>query len=215
VDVVFSSGQAGSSPPSDSAGGGKDPSWLSITKTALSIAGFIPVIGDFANLANAGISLYQGHYGEAALFAFSAIPVAGVLGEIGQAAKIAEEVEETAVAAESAARTFTSSDPLVADLANEIEAAYPGHVVGVNVPIKNAAGNVITDADIQLQNAIIQVKAGAGKGATTQLLSTEQAAGLPTIAYGPKLSGSVVKGIQRAGGLVTRDKSVLLEVVRP
>src|ERR1051325_4025462 len=44
------------------------------------------------------------------------------------------------VAAGAGPRTFTSSDPLVADLANKIEAAYPGHVVGVNVPMHNAAG---------------------------------------------------------------------------
>jgi hypothetical protein len=71
---------------------------LSIVQAALSVAGFIPVIGDFANLANAGISLAEGHYGQAALFAFSAIPVAGVLGEIGQAAEVAGEIEQSAQA---------------------------------------------------------------------------------------------------------------------
>jgi RHS repeat-associated protein len=71
---------------------------LSIVQAALSVAGFIPVIGDFANLANAGISLAEGHYGQAALFAFSAIPVAGVLGEIGQAAEVAGEIEQGAQA---------------------------------------------------------------------------------------------------------------------
>ncbi|ATQ70955.1 RHS repeat-associated core domain-containing protein (plasmid) [Methylosinus trichosporium OB3b] len=112
-------------------------------------------------------------------------------------------------------RTFTSGDPLVADLANEIEAAYPGHVVGVNVPIRDTAGQLVTDADIQLQNAIIQVKSGGGKGLTSQVLRTEQATGMPTIGYGPSLKPSVVRSIEQAGGLVTRDKGLLIDVVRP
>jgi RHS repeat-associated protein len=112
-------------------------------------------------------------------------------------------------------RTFTSSDPLVSDLANKIEAAYPGHVLGVNVPILDAKGVLITDADILLRNAAIQVKSGSGKGLTTQVFRTEAATGLPTIGYGPNLGGSVVRGIQKRGGLVTRDAQLLIDVVRP
>ena len=115
----------------------------------------------------------------------------------------------------SSPRTFSSSDPLVADLANKIEAANPGHVVGVNVPIKNAAGDLVTDADILLQNAAIQVKSGGGKGLASQIVRTEQATGLPTIGYGPTLKPSVVKNIQNSGGLVTKDEAVLLEVIKP
>ena len=76
-------------------------------------------------------------------------------------------------------------------MANKIEAAYPGHVVGVNVPVRNAAGQLVTDADILLQNAVIQVKSGGGKGLTSQLIRTEQATGLPTIGYGPTLKPSL------------------------
>ena len=114
-----------------------------------------------------------------------------------------------------AARTFSSPDPLVAGLANEIELAYPGHVVGVNVPIKNAASELVTDADILLQNAIIQVKSGPGTGLTSQLQRTEAATGLPVIGYGPDLGGSVVRGIQASGGLVTNDRQFLIHVVAP
>ncbi len=95
------------------------------------------------------------------------------------------------LAANNGARTFTSTDPLVGSLANKIEAAYPGHVVGVNVPVRNAAGQLVTDADILLQNAVIQVKSGGGKGLTSQLIRTEQATGLPTIGYGPTLKPSL------------------------
>jgi Pretoxin HINT domain len=112
-------------------------------------------------------------------------------------------------------RTFSSSDPLVADLANKIEAANPGHVVGVNVPIRNAAGELVTDTDILLQNAAIQVKSGGGKGLAAQLVRTEEATGLPTIGFGPTLKPSVVKNIQNYVGLVTKDEALLLEVVKP
>ena len=115
----------------------------------------------------------------------------------------------------TAARTFTSSDPLVADLANSIEAAYPGHVVGVNVPMYNAAGELATDADILLQNAVIQVKSGSGAGLTSQLARTQAVTDLPVIGYGPQLGGAVFKGIQAAGGLVTRDAQLLIGVVAP
>ncbi|MBA3684524.1 MAG: RHS repeat-associated core domain-containing protein [Planctomycetes bacterium] len=118
-------------------------------------------------------------------------------------------------AAKSGGRTFTSSDPLVGDLANKIEAAYPGHVVGVNVPVLNAAGQLVTDADILLQNAVIQVKSGGGKGLTSQVLRTQEATGLPTIGYGPTLKPSVVSGTNRAGGLATTDEGLLIDVVRP
>ncbi len=129
---------------------------------------------------------------------------------------IARADSRIVIAAETAVpRTFRSSDPLVGNLANEIEAAYPGHVVGVNVPVRNAAGQLVTDADIQLQNAIIQVKSGGGKGLTSQLLRTEQATGMPTIGYGPTLKPSVVRSINQAGGLVTTDQGLLIEVVKP
>ncbi|HEX2873267.1 MAG TPA: RHS repeat-associated core domain-containing protein, partial [Polyangiaceae bacterium] len=118
-------------------------------------------------------------------------------------------------AAKGAGRAFSSSDPLVGALANAIEKAYPGHVVGVNVPMRNAAGQLVTDADILLQNAVIQVKSGSGKGLTTQLLNTQGATNLPVIGYGPDLGGSVVKGIQANGGLVTRDQDLLIQLVAP
>ena len=38
---------------------------------------------------------------------------------------------------------------------------------------------------------------------------------LPTIGYGPNLEFSVMQAIQRSGGMVTTDKNLLIEVVRP
>jgi len=67
--------------------------------------------------------------------------------------------------------SFTSTDKHVTDVANAIENAYPGHVIGVNVPFKRADGSMITDADILTKNAIIQVKSSqvVGKGLVVKL----------------------------------------------
>jgi RHS repeat-associated protein len=76
-------------------------------KTALDVAGFIPVVGDFANLGSAGISAAQGHYGDAALSLLAAIPVVGMVGEIGKGAELVKDAETlTRIGsdAESAAR---------------------------------------------------------------------------------------------------------------
>ena len=51
----------------------------------------------------------------------------------------------------------------------------------------------MTDADVLLKNAVIQVKSGGGKGMTSQLSRTEQATGLPTLGYGPDLKPSILK----------------------
>lgn len=50
----------------------------------LDIVGLIPVIGEFADVANAGISLSRGDYAGAALALLSAIPFVGYLGTAGK-----------------------------------------------------------------------------------------------------------------------------------
>lgn len=112
-------------------------------------------------------------------------------------------------------RRFTSTDPLVANLANDIEALYPGHVVSVNRTIRDARGMRVTDLDIELQNSIIQVKSGAGGRLPGQMIRTENAMGVPVIGYGPDLARGLVRHIEMQGGLVTTDRQLLLEVVKP
>lgn len=114
------------------------------------------------------------------------------------------------IASAAKGRVFTSADPLVGNLATKIDAAYPGHVVGVNVPIRDAAGRLVTDADILLKNGVVQVKSGGGKGLTSQLQRTEQATGLPAIGYGPDLKTSVLRGCA-----ATNCERTLIEVVKP
>jgi hypothetical protein len=123
-----------------------------------------------------------------------------------------------AIPAPSIVRTFTSTDPHVGELATKIEAAYPGHVVGVNIPIFDhslAAGKQVTDLDILLKNSVIQVKSGRGKGLEDQVAATIEATGMPTFGFGPDLSKFVVTNTQKAGGLVTKDEALLLEIIKP
>jgi len=74
---------------------------------------------------------------------------------------------------------------------------------------------LVTDIDIELKNANIQVKSGPGKKLAKQLRRTEEATGTPTIGYGPDLGKHVVKDIGESGGLVTTDKETLMEVIKP
>lgn len=66
---------------------------LNNVKTGLDLAAFIPVVGDFTNLASAGISAYQGNYGDAGLSVLAAIPVVGMVGEIGKGAEVVRDAE--------------------------------------------------------------------------------------------------------------------------
>lgn len=74
----------------------------------LDIVGLIPVFGELADVANAGISLARGDYAGAALSLLSAIPFAGYLGTTGKVVRHgAKAVAETSakVAREGTKRT--------------------------------------------------------------------------------------------------------------
>jgi hypothetical protein len=107
-------------------------------------------------------------------------------------------------------RTFTSNDRHVGELATKIEAAYPGHVVGVNVNKYRADGSVAAEADILLRNGVIQVKGGTGTGMARQLSRTEREFGLPALGYGPDLGRHVMRNTAS-----TNNESLIIEVVKP
>ena len=104
--------------------------------------------------------------------------------------------------------TFYSSDPHVTNIANAIEAAHPGHVVGVNQMV---GGN---EVDILLKNAIIEVKAGNGKGLTKQVLDRINL-GLPVIGHSPNLGPHAANSINAAGGIASNSLQELIQVVAP
>ncbi|MFE3382787.1 polymorphic toxin-type HINT domain-containing protein, partial [Streptomyces anulatus] len=106
-------------------------------------------------------------------------------------------------------------DPLVPELINDINARYPGHVRAEGITINGPDGRTLTDFDIVTRNAVVQVKSGTGKGALEQALNTQNLTDYPVIVYLPQGRGSVIKSLQRAGVMVTRDKNVLLDVLAP
>ena len=54
-------------------------------------------------------------------------------------------------------------------MATQIEQEFPGSVNGVNRIVHRPDGSILTDLDIELENIVIQVKSGGGKGLTRQL----------------------------------------------
>nr|WP_154983735.1 WXG100 family type VII secretion target [Paenibacillus xylanexedens] len=112
-------------------------------------------------------------------------------------------------------RTFISTDKYVGETANAIEARYPGKVVDVNKKVYRDDGTPLTDYDIELDNAIIQVKQGGGKGATRQAINTASSTNKEVIVYLPnQISNSaVVKGLQKEGFQVFTSESDLINYV--
>ncbi|MEU2560082.1 putative T7SS-secreted protein [Streptomyces longispororuber] len=106
-------------------------------------------------------------------------------------------------------------DPLVPDLVVEISSRYPGHMKAQGIEINGPDGKPLTDFDIVTDNAVIQVKDGSGKGALKQALTTQALTDYPVIVYLPKGRGSVIKSLEEAGFMVTRDKETLMQVVAP
>jgi hypothetical protein len=81
---VTSTGATGSSQSAPATP--KTSAWVGWLQAGLDIAGLVPVIGEFADLANAGIYLAQGDYQLAGLSAISIIPVFG--DAIGKSSKV-------------------------------------------------------------------------------------------------------------------------------
>ncbi|MGW2038342.1 polymorphic toxin-type HINT domain-containing protein [Streptomyces virginiae] len=111
--------------------------------------------------------------------------------------------------------TGKGDDPLVPELINDINARYPGHVRAEGVTINGPHGETLTDFDIVTRNAVVQVKSGSGKGALKQALKTQSLTDYPVIVYLPQGRGSVIKSLEQAGIMVTKDKDLLLDVLAP
>ena len=108
-------------------------------------------------------------------------------------------------------------DPEVERLVRAIEARYPGRVVGVNFE----RGGL--EIDIETKNAIIEAKAGRGKGlgrqVTDRLSGSPNPTEKPVIGYSPRLGPHAAKEIDKRGGIaaggVACDLETLLEILRP
>ncbi|MDO5560512.1 MAG: DUF1906 domain-containing protein [Oscillospiraceae bacterium] len=195
-------------------------------------AGMLPFIGGIFDATNGLIYWAEGDGEGVGLTAMAFLPVAGI---ISTPAKHADDIAEVSVKygselAENVLResdeiggvvegvsnrkVFTSNDPLVGDLATNIEANLSGRVVGVNKIIIGDDGLIKTDLDIELDNAVLQVKKGGGKGMVSQLERTAKITNKTVIGYGPDIKGSIVKGANAKGFNVFRSESELIEYLK-
>ena len=113
-------------------------------------------------------------------------------------------------------RVFTSTDPLVGPLANDIERAMPGSVHGVEVPM-GVSGVKSSDADILMKNSdVVEVTAGGGKGKTSQIMKQLELMGGKgeLMLYGPDLGKHVINGVEKLGVKVFTDPNKLIDYMK-
>ncbi|TBM32142.1 PAAR-like domain-containing protein, partial [Hafnia paralvei] len=111
--------------------------WLDALQLGLDIAGFIPVFGALADLANAGISAARGNYAEAAMSLMAAVPGIGDAAAAGKmlakgakaAAKMASKAAEAEKAAKLAAKAAAKAAKAAAKAAREAAAKLKGGIV--------------------------------------------------------------------------------------
>ena len=113
----------------------------------------------------------------------------------------------------SGTRVFTSKDPLVGDVATQIEQSLPGRVTSVNKVVYRPDGSILTDLDIELDNIVIQVKTGGGKKLTKQLVNSANSTGKIAIGYVPDIKPSVLKEATNNGFKVFTNMDDLIEFI--
>ncbi|MFG2999081.1 SpvB/TcaC N-terminal domain-containing protein [Streptomyces sp. NPDC048340] len=87
----------------------KMPSWKTIGHTTLDVVGMVPVVGEVADLGNAGWYAAEGDYGNATLSAASAIPGLGYMANAAKFGNRAIDAVQTAKNADNAADLATTA----------------------------------------------------------------------------------------------------------
>jgi hypothetical protein len=158
------------------------------------------------------------HYAEGVGAGFDeAVPALGLLGDLllmVGGAKLAGEMralEEPAP--ESPRPAFTSNDPHVAGLANEIERELPGRIVSTNSLRAMVNGNA-REVDIDLGDLIVQVKSGNARGITRQILETQTKTGVDTVGYAPTLKEGAWRNAAAQGIVILRTPSELIAYLK-
>ncbi len=83
------------------------------------------------------------------------------------------------------------------------------------MPVSRLDGSPLTDYDVLLKNAVIQVRSNNGKGLASQIARTMTSTELPVIGYSPRLGPFAARSIEQVGGLATNSLDELVAVVAP
>jgi hypothetical protein len=115
------------------------------------------------------------------------------------------------------ARTFESRDPLVADLARQIDADRPGSVLFINRDLINPEDhlNRMTEFDIETDKAVIQVKAGERANKLgAQIEKSMSIADKPVIGYAPEVSPERLAFLESQGHRIFTDEATLIAYLK-
>ncbi len=100
-------------------------------------------------------------------------------------------------------------------VAKQLSDQFPGELVGVGLPVKDpTTGKMLTDIDVALKTASVELKAGQ-KVIDLKKLNRLKALGKPVIWYAPQASGKEVSILRNAGAYgVARNYYELLSLIK-
>lgn len=111
-------------------------------------------------------------------------------------------------------RVFTSTDAHVPEAVAAIEAAMPGRVVSVNSDIRMFDG-LMREVDIDLGSVVVQVKGGAARGLTSQMLATMATTDRVVVGYAPDMKpGAWMNAVQVEGIPIARSTDELIMIIQ-
>jgi hypothetical protein len=162
---------------------------LDVTQTVLDVAGMIPVIGEVADLANAGIYAARGDYTNAALSAAAAIPFVGwAAGGAKLAMKGAKLIKKAGKVIDSVAGIATK----IADKAGQVAKAIGDLANKAGDAISGALGKVMTKAKGLMSNFSPADLANKLKSKLNDLMMKS-----PKLANGLKTAGGMATGFMQ------------------
>jgi RHS repeat-associated protein len=159
-------------------GGGGGGGYVGAVQAGLNVAGLIPGIGEFANAASLGLSLYQGDYTGAAMSGIAMIPVVGAIAVVAKFGRVAKTVDELSAAAQVADRGgFTAAGRSLtkhgvgARPGNALFPAATGSPSAINQLAHDTVDDILTTPGTTFQNGFrgrfgntLEVTAPNGRG---------------------------------------------------
>ena len=115
--------------------------------------------------------------------------------------------------ATNSAPIWSSADPLVGNLANQLEAAFPGRITGVNTNVPMSNG-LLREVDIELGDIVVQVKSGNARGLTGQIETSVSTTGRRVVGYAPDMPPGAWENAARQGIPIARSLDELIAIIR-